>query len=156
MQPSGMGVVALLLLVVHASGIASAQPQGAMEQVAQAPPRAGIAAPPAQIGKPATGDRATMTQLPRDLNERAGVPAAPMDGAVLPSHPVAPPVAAARNAASVDPDEIARLLARGEAASIDAAAAIATGLAPTGGMETVAPEMEPDTSRTRMRTLPPA
>lgn len=155
-QRAGMAVAAWLIVLLQPPGIAIAQPQGAMDQVAQPPARAGIAASPPQIGRPTTSDRATVGQLPSNLTERAGAPATPPDGAAPPSHPAAPPLAPARNAASVDPDEIARLLARGEAASIDAAAAIATGLAPTTATTPAEPDMEPDPSRMRMRTLPPA
>ena len=75
-------------------------------------------------------DRASVAQLPSSLSERPGAPVAraseDTQGPLSQSHTGAP---STRRAGSVDADEIARLLDRGEAASIDAAAAIASGVA---------------------------
>lgn len=122
-------VVAVLGLIA-ACAVATpcvAQIATSIDQVQPRPSSAIISAAPAQIPR-AGGDRTSMSQLPADAQERTqtrdgGLTA----GATAPSsmETLAPQ---ARNAGAVDADEIARLLDRGEAASIDAAAAIASGV----------------------------
>ncbi|MDX2233473.1 MAG: hypothetical protein NW200_03160 [Hyphomonadaceae bacterium] len=135
---------------------AHAQIDGPIQQVPQSPSRASLAAAPEQIGRPSSRDGAAVSQLPAGLSERVGsargealtVGVAPERDA---PETLAPSV---RNAGSVDPDEIARLLATGEAASIDAAAAIASGAteAPLG--DPAVREAEEMAARLRARMLP--
>lgn len=70
-----------------------------------------------------------MSQLPAEAQERAQARESRLSPAQAPLATMDALPPQARTAGSVDPDEIARLLDRGEAASIDAAAAIASGVA---------------------------
>jgi hypothetical protein len=106
-------------------------PAHAQESVAQVPQsisRSAAATAPAQISSPTARDRTAVVQLPSGLVEREPARAAPVEEKAAPAGTLgvalSPPV---RAAGSVDADEIARLLARGDAATIDAAAALALG-----------------------------
>lgn len=120
-----LGVIGVALAALWATPCL-AQVVTAMDQVQARPPAAVVSAAPSQVTR-AGKDATTVSQLPADARERTPF----RDDGIAPESappslpgPLAPQ---ARNAGSVDPDEIARLLDRGEAASIDAAAAIASG-----------------------------
>lgn len=119
-----------ILIVVCLCGALQA-PAHAQESVAQVPQsisRSAVATAPAQISSPTARDRTAVVQLPSGLVERGGAGATPVEDKSPPAGTLgvalSPPV---RAAGSVDADEIARLLARGDAATIDAAAALALG-----------------------------
>lgn len=108
--------------------LATAQTADPMAQVPQSVSRSAVAAAPDQVGRTVAQDRTSVTQLPAGLGERKGSGASPASEEESPI--VIEPLnlaSSGRNAGSVDADEIAALLAKGEAASIDAAAAIASG-----------------------------
>ena len=121
----GLSVVAIAL----ASGIAQAQSTATVDQIGQAP-KAAIAA----IDQIGAGAR-ERTQPPTPIMPSRAQAAAEIDLSVR-----------RRPAQStVDPDDIARVLNAGEAVTIDAAAAIASGaIAPVPD-----PESEPELDRER-------
>lgn len=137
---------AVFAWVIGASA-AFAQATTSIDQIPQRgkPSPASVATP--QVARTGS-DRTSVTQLPGNIQERRGAGAERIAGA--PQGPLAAaefPSVQARNAGSIDPDEIARLLDRGEAASIDAAAALATGAAPQSPSAPADPEDEPDARR---------
>lgn len=120
-----LGVLGVVLACVVTTPCL-AQVVTAMDQVGARPPPAIVNIAPSQVTR-AARDATTVPQLPADAREHTQFRdegSAP-ETTTLPSPITLAPQA--RNADSVDPDEIARLLDRGEAASIDAAAAIASG-----------------------------
>lgn len=120
------GVFASLLVCVGTTPCV-AQVVTAMDQVQSGAPASVVSAAPAQIAR-AGRDATTVRQLPADAKERAQSGDDGMTSGAAPQSPLNALAPQARNAGSVDPEEIARLLDRGEAASIDAAAAIASGV----------------------------
>lgn len=139
------GAVALAV-AVGCCASAHAQTVTSVDQVPQRTSRSAAAAAPPQVRRADGADRTSVAQLPGSLSEKPGARAAGVQGADrAPSVPSQSQMSApvARRAGSVDADEIARLLDRGEAASIDAAAAIASGVA----QQAPAPEAD-DPSRT--------
>lgn len=123
-------VVALLGGALAAAAWAQA-PGTDMSQVQSRQNRGSVAQSPPQVSGPAPPDRAAqIKQLPKGLSERTAGFARPVEPAERPSSDAAALAPPRRNPSSVNADEIARLLDTGAAASIEAAAAIASGSAP--------------------------
>jgi hypothetical protein len=141
----------IIAIVITWGTEAFAQAITAVDQIPQRPSSNATIVGPTQVARGDTRDRTRVAQLPTNLSEknRAGAPgeATPKpDVAVTTSRQLN--LGQGRNAGSVDADEIARLLDRGEAASIDAAAAIASGVASAD------PAPEPELERERREPLP--
>ncbi len=136
--------VAVLICAVAPSSIAHAQGASSVDQIPQSISRATLATSPQQVRAPGARDRMAVSQLPSGLAERAGsgagetvraqADAAPEIATLAPAH---------RRAGSVDADEIARILDEGSATSIDAAAAIASGLVGASPARAVVEERRP-------------
>ena len=95
-----------------------------------------------QAGAIPSGDKLKVSQLARDLQERAA-PSSTLKPAPAPSSLEAMLAPAPRlRRDSIDPEEIARVLDRGEATSIDAASAIASNM--IAQPDVVVPEPEPE------------
>lgn len=135
----GRVVLGLAGLIVAASAALGAEIPTAVDQIPQKRPSGVAASTPLQVS-PAPSDRTSVGQLPPGATERDGASRvgqglygraerAPNGVAPEPDRPDGALLPHARSQGSVSADEIARLLDRGEAASIDAAAAIAAGVA---------------------------
>jgi len=107
---------------------ATAQPTSGIAQVEQSPVQRSRAVESQQVPSTSSRTGVRVGQLPAGLSERAGP--AESGFATRPDPAEAPPALTMLRPSkgSVDADAIARLLARGEAQSIDAASAIAADL----------------------------
>jgi hypothetical protein len=117
----------LAVLLVSTAWAQQSTPEVSQAHVPLAP-RAAAQAPP-QIAAPSKQNRTMVQQLPAGLKEQ-DTRATNLHRRTSPPLQAEVSAPARRNPASVNADEIARLLNDGQASSIDAAAAIASGLAP--------------------------